>query len=199
MLVLDSRFRHAGPEDANDMAEFVNMAGEGLPLYLWSGMADAGRSGWDIGRARARRDSGAFSWRNTILRIADGESVACLIGYPLADVLAPADYTAMPAMFAPLQRLEDQAPGTWYVNVLATREAFRGRGYARELLTLAERIAADLGKQGVSLIVADTNVRARSLYSHVGYREIAQQPMIKEQWAHPGRHWVLMLKAAAAA
>ena len=39
--------------------------------------------------------------------------------------------TTLPAMFRPLQALENRAPGTQYVNVLATYPAFRRRGVAR--------------------------------------------------------------------
>jgi ribosomal protein S18 acetylase RimI-like enzyme len=187
-------FRPATPDDAPHLAEFVNMAGDGMPLYLWERMARPGESAWDIGRARAQRESGAFSWRNAILRMEGDEVVACLIGYPLDDHSAPADYASMPPMFEPLQRLEDLVPGTWYINVLATTASHRGKGYGRELLVLAERISASLGKRGLSLIVADTNAGARRLYANLGFREIAQRPMVKEQWDHPASSWVLMLK-----
>lgn len=190
-------FRTATPEDAPDLARFVNMAGDGMPLYLWQRMAGPGQSAWDVGCARARRDSGAFSWRNAILRMVGDDPVACLIGYPLEDNPAPTDYAALPPMFEPLQRLEDMAPGTWYINVLATAESHRGNGYGRELLALAETIAAGLGKRGLSLIVSDANHGARRLYASLGYREVAQRPMEKEQWENDGSHWVLLVKHPA--
>jgi hypothetical protein len=37
------------------LAELVNHAGEGIPLYLWDQMAEPGEAAWDVGR---RRDSG---------------------------------------------------------------------------------------------------------------------------------------------
>ena len=42
-------------------------------------------------------------------------------------------------MFRPLQGLENRAPGTHYLNVLATYPAFRRRGVASRLLAEAER------------------------------------------------------------
>lgn len=187
-------FRPAVRDDAPHLARFVNMAGDGMPLYLWQRMAGPGQSAWDVGCARAMRDSGAFSWRNAILREVDGMPVACLIGYPLDDEPQPADYSTMPPMFEPLQRLEDRVPGTWYVNVLATLESHRGRGYGRELLQLAEALAGQLGKRGLSLIVSDANAGARRLYESLGYHEVEQRPMVKEQWDHAGSNWVLLLK-----
>lgn len=190
----DGRFRAAVPEDAPALALFVNMAGEGLPHYLWSRMATPGQSAWEVGCARARRDSGSFSWRNATLRVVEGEAVACLIGYPLDDGPVVSDYASMPPMFQPLQQLEDQACGTWYVNVLATREEHRGKGHGRALLELAEEFSRRHGRRGTSLIVADANLTARRLYARMGYGEVDRRPMVKEQWENPAREWVLMVK-----
>lgn len=176
------------------MAELVNMAGDGLPLYLWSKMTAAGQSPWEIGRQRAGRENGSFSYRNTLVREHSGAVAACLIGYPLEhDPPASADST-IPPMFLPLQQLEELAPTTWYVNVLATYPAYRRQGFGRELLALAENFAADCGKRGLSIIVADTNFAARSLYERLGYSERASRAMVKESWQGSGRNWLLLVK-----
>ena len=187
-------FRRATPDDARAMAELVNIAGEGMPLYLWDRMAGPGEDAWAVGRQRARRDSGGFSHRNTVLREADSEVVAALVGYPLAEVPEPVDYDALPPMFVPLQQLEDLAPGSWYVNVLATYPEHRGKGYGAGLLAIAEQLAADTGCSGLSLIVSDANAGARRLYRRQGYRETATRPMVKESWQNPGEHWILLEK-----
>ena len=194
MIELPPPYRMAGKDDALAMAELVDMAGEGLPLYLWSGMASQQQSPWAVGQERAQRESGAFSYRNTIVREESGKVVASLVGYPLDDNPDPVDYDDMPAMFVPLQQLEDMVPGTWYVNVLATYPQCRGRGYGSELLALAEAVARDCGKRGLSIIVADTNCGARKLYQRTGYLEHGQREMVKEDWQHPGVNWILLLK-----
>ena len=99
------------------MAELVNMAGEGMPVYLWSKTVESPEAAWEVGRQRAVRESGGFSYRNTVVREDGGRVVAALIGYRLPDDPEPVDYGDMPAMFVPLQQLEDLVPGTWYVNV----------------------------------------------------------------------------------
>jgi hypothetical protein len=63
--------RPATPDDASPMAELVNIAGEGLPLYLWSKMASPGQDPWEVGRARAQRETGGFSYRTTVVLLAD--------------------------------------------------------------------------------------------------------------------------------
>ncbi len=176
------------------MAELVNMAGENLPYYLWSQLAGPDESPWDVGRSRAQRESGGFSYRNTIVRVIDDVVVACLIGYPLPDRPDPDVYSDMPAMFVPLQELEDMACGTWYVNVLATLPAYRGKGYGSAFLQLAEQVGFDENKSGMSVIVSDANPGARCLYERHGYVEKSMRPMVKESWENPGQNWLLLVK-----
>jgi len=186
--------RPATPADADDLAELINFAGDGLPLYLWQRMAEAGETAWDVGRRRASRDEGSFSWRNAVMAEIDGRVAACLVGYPLADRPEPVDYDTMPAMFVPLQELENQAAGTWYVNVVAAFPQFRGLGIGTGLLTEAERLARVTARSGLSLIVSDSNAGARRLYERCGYVERARRPMVKDAWVNAGDNWVLLVK-----
>ena len=188
-------FRRATPADASALAELVNMAGDGLPHYLWSRMAKPGEDAWEIGRQRAAREGASFSYRNAVTLEEGGKVAACLIGYPLADEPEPIAYDKMPAMFVPMQELENLAPRTWYVNVLATYPAERGKGHGRRLLSLAERLASETARAGLSIIVSDANSNARRLYERTGYHEVATRPMVKEGWDNPGRNWVLLVKS----
>lgn len=176
------------------MAELVNMAGEGLPLYLWSKMASPGESPWEVGRQRAGRDYGSFSYRNAVVLEEGGALAACLIGYPLDDDPPRIEYSDIPALFVPLQELEERASGTWYVNVIATYPTQRGKGFATRLLSIAEKLGDEAGKRGMSIIVSDANLGARRLYERLGYREHATRPMVKENWETSGENWVLLLK-----
>lgn len=176
------------------MAELVNIAGEGLPLYLWGKMAEPGQSPWEIGRQRAMRDTGSFSYRNTVVREEHDRVVAALMGYALPDAPDPGVYDDLSPMFVPLQELEDLAAGTWYVNVLATFPECRGKGYGSELLRIAERLARETERSGLSLVVADANRGARGLYERRGYLERARRKMIKDSWDSPGEHWLLLIK-----
>jgi ribosomal protein S18 acetylase RimI-like enzyme len=185
--------RPARPEDASVLAELVNLAGEGLPLYVWGKLVEPGETAWEVGRKRAARNEGSFSYRNAMVIEYEGRAVATLIGYEIADHPEPIT-TGMPAMFVPLQELENLAPGTWYVNVLATLPGYRNLGLGSDLLRLAEETGRNLGKRGMSVIVSDTNIGARRLYERFGYREIARRTMIKEDWKNEGREWLLLTK-----
>ena len=179
--------------DARLLAELVNHAGEGLPLFLWGRMAEPGETAWDVGRRRAARDEGSFTFRNATMAEADGQPCGCVIGYPLPDTPEPIP-ADMPGMFRPLQELENLAPGTWYLNVLAVLPEFRRYGLGSRLLQCAEDTANRAGAHGMSIIVSEANAGARRLYERAGYAEAAQRPMVKDGWRNEGGHWLLLTK-----
>jgi ribosomal protein S18 acetylase RimI-like enzyme len=193
MTALKPPLRRAMPEDAAVLAELVNYAGEGMPLYLWEKMAAPGETAWDVGRKRAARESGSFSYRNAVVIEQDGRCAGALIGYAIADAPAPIG-DDLPPMFVPLQELENLAPATWYVNVLAVVPQQRGRGLGSRLLEQADATGRALGKRGMSVIVSDINAGARRLYERHGYRVVASRPKVKEGWRNDGIDWVLLTK-----
>ena len=187
------RFRSGQINDAPVLAELVNYAGEGLPLYLWSKMAGPGETPEEVGLKRAQRETGSFSYRNATIVEHEGRAAGALIGYPIPE--APEPITSdMPAMFVPLQELENLAPSTWYVNVLAVLPSFRKLGLGTAMLRLADETGRKLGMSGMSVIVSDANRGARRLYESLGYREVARRTMVKEDWSNDGKEWVLLTK-----
>lgn len=195
-MPIEKPFRQATIEDAAMLAELVNYAGEGMPLYLWGKMAGPGEDAWQVGRRRAAREEGSFSYRNAMVIEHEGACAGCLIGYRIADVPEPIAVD-MPPMFVPLQELENLAPGTWYVNVLAVQPQYRGRGLGTQLLALADAVADRQGSRGLSVIVAGANSGARRLYKRCGYSEQATRPIVKEGWETKSAHWVLLTKPYA--
>ena len=189
-------FRPARIDDAAVLAELVNYAGEDLPLYLWGKLASAGESAWDIGRQRAARETGSFSYRNATIIEHAGHAAGSLIGYVIPEIVEPVP-SDMPAMFVPLQQLENLAPGTWYVNVLAVLPPYRSLGLGTEMLRLADNVGRENGCRGMSVIVSNANHGARRLYERLGYAEAATRPMVKEGWVNDGTEWVLLTKLQA--
>ncbi|HWB46544.1 MAG TPA: GNAT family N-acetyltransferase [Hyphomicrobiaceae bacterium] len=192
MVQLTPPFRAATAADSQVLAEFVNYASEGMALYLWTKSA-AGGDAWEVGRQRARRETGGFSYRNAVVLEQQGRVVAGMVGYllPAHPEPIPPD---MPAMFVPLQELENLAPGTWYVNVLAAIPGERGKGHGAALLGVADRLATAAGARALSIIVSEANIGARRLYERCGYRELARRPKVKNGWQGEGREWVLLIK-----
>jgi ribosomal protein S18 acetylase RimI-like enzyme len=196
MTNFDSGFRRATLADVAALAELVEFAGEGLPLALWTQLADPGGDPWEVGRRRVSSETTGYSYRNALIAERAGKSVGALIGYPLGDEPELID-GAMPALLVPLHELMNLAPGSWYVHALAAYPEYRGRGIGTEFLREADRHAAAAATRGLSLIVSDTNTGARRLYERCGYREGARRTMVKNGWQHPGTDWVLMRKQTA--
>ncbi len=189
MIDLDPPLRIARADDAPVLARLVNYAGDGLPEHLWTGMAEPGEDPWEVGRRRqaAKADEGQI----VVIDEGDGP-VAGLTGYVIGAGPEPLD--GIPALFRPLQELENLALQSWYVNVLAALPEARGRGHGTRLLDTAEAIARDAGLRRLSIIVADANAGARRLYERQGYVETARRPMVKDGWQGDGAEWVLLLK-----
>jgi ribosomal protein S18 acetylase RimI-like enzyme len=189
-------YRPARITDADALAALVNYAGEGMPLHLWERMCELGETAWDVGRRRAAREEGSFSYRNAVVADIDGRAVGALIGYAQPTDPEPIDYASMPAPFVPLQELENLAPGSWYVNVLAVEPDERGKGIGAKLLGIADETARRGGLRSLSVIVSDANHGARRLYERCGYREAGSRLMFKDwDWENEGTAWVLLTKA----
>jgi ribosomal protein S18 acetylase RimI-like enzyme len=66
-------------------------------------------------------------------------------------------------------------PAMTWVNNVEVDEEFRGRGYGRQAMLLAEREAAARGMTSVGLNVHGQNTVARGLYDSLGYQVTTQQ------------------------
>ncbi len=187
--------RSAHISDASDLAVLVDIAGEGGPNYMWSMLAAPGQSTLEIGRERARREEGGFSYRNATLAEVNGEVAGSLIGYRLDDPYDLTGLDELPELVRPLVRLEAQAPGSWYINVLATFPEFRGQGIGTKLLDVAETKGRAEGVSAMSVIVGSWNEGAARLYARAGYSPIASEPAhLPAGFPHRG-DWVLMIKS----
>ena len=152
------KIRDATTNDCAELAQLINFAGEGLPLYLWRQAAAPGGDPWQIGRERAARETGSFAFRNAVIAEVDGKVAGTLMGYPLNAESQAIDATSTPPVLAPLLELENRAAGTWYVNAVAAFPDARGLGVGTRLMQWAEQKASELGLRGVSLIVSDGNL-----------------------------------------
>ena len=188
--------RKAQANDAAHLVRFINMAADDLPMHFWR--KSVGPEGDPIayGMERAARETGSFSFNNAWLAEVDGAIAACLLGYPAEDEPSPIAPDT-PPVFVPLLELEALAPGSWYLNVLATYDSFRGKGCGSALLTTAEEVTRADGRKTISLIAADTHADARRLYAAKGFVEIARRPLVKGDWQVDASEWILMTKTLA--
>jgi ribosomal protein S18 acetylase RimI-like enzyme len=186
--------RNAQASDADHLVRFINMAADDLPLHFWKKSAGPGGDPIALGRERAARETGNFSYRNAWLAEVDGQVAACLLGYPAAMEPEAIDPDT-PPLFVPLLQLEAMAPGSWYLNVLATYPQFRGKGLGSALLAHAEAVARKAGRSTISLIAEDTHQDALRLYRAKGFTEVARRPLVKQDWAVDASEWILFTKS----
>ncbi len=188
------RLRDATRADARDLAYLINLAGEGLPEYLWGMMAEGGASPQEVGAQRAGREEGGFSYRHARVCIERGRVVGMIIAYRLPDPYGLEDLDDAPAPVQPLLRLEAQVPGSWYINGIATLPAARRKGVGRLLMAQAEASAIGAGCHELSLIVAEENRQACAFYHHLGFGELASLPLVPWPGCPHGGRWLLMTR-----
>lgn len=173
---LETTIRPARASNAPDLAKLIDIAGEGIPTWLWAQSVEGGQTPLDVGEERARRETGGFSYTNALLAERDGQVLGMMLGYPIHD--APTDDPdALPAPIAPFVELEAQSAGTWYVNALAVYPAFQGAGIGAQLLAAAEELAREAGFSAMSIQVYGQNSGAVRLYERMGYERIAHAPV----------------------
>lgn len=183
--------RPARADEADFLLPLINRATEGLAEHMWLEMADQGQDPWDWARQRMQAEGSGICWRKAWVAEADSIPAGCLFAYAIGDEPVAIDPDDDP-LFTPLAELENMAPGTGYVFVLSTLREFRGLGVGSRLLQFAEQRFR--GRNGMSLIVADNNQRAKALYERNGYQKVATRPIVKGSWQSEGQNWVLMIK-----
>ncbi|MEM7443739.1 MAG: GNAT family N-acetyltransferase [Pseudomonadota bacterium] len=175
--------RPATVEDAALMAELIEIAGAGIPTYLWSTMAEPGETPLEVGARRAGRETGSFSYTNAMMATVDGKPVGMLLAYPLGTPSAQdvAELDQTPPLFRPLVELEHQAPGSFYINALAVLPGWRDRGLGGVLLDAGIEQARAKGCTYLSVQAFSQNPDAIRLYQRHGYEIVDRRPIV----AHP--------------
>lgn len=187
----------ARPDDAPKLAELMNIAGEGIPAYLWELMAGPGEDVLAFGARRVARKEGGFSYTNAHIALCDGAMAGMLLSYLLPDPHDTGPLDELPSVVRPLMELEALVPGSWYINAVATDAGYRGQGIGRKLMEWAEQLAGAEKADALSLIVAEENVGARRFYQGLGYQDIARRPIIPFPRCPHSGDWVLMKKQMA--
>ena len=72
--------------------------------------------------------------------------------------------------------------------------SFRRQGMARRLLSAAEDLARDRGKETIGLHVTGDNLRALRLYESEGYKEVARQRSLITAYFLDIREWLYLTK-----
>lgn len=192
------KIRRARAEDAAALADLMNLAGEGIPAYLWEQLAAPDEDVMAFGARRVARTEGGFSYTNAYVAVRANDVAGMLLSYKLPDPYELGPLDDMPSVVHPLVELESLVPGSWYVNAVATAAVYRGRRIGHELMVFAEQLAGESRAAAVSLIVAEDNVPAMGLYRKLGYQVMERRPIIQYPGCRHTGDWVLMSKQLGA-
>ncbi len=189
--------RPARKSDAAEIALLVNIAVHGGIAQGWA-HGEAAAETYDpieVGRLEMLRDDTQFGWRSaTMAETEDGEVTGMLLGYRKSDDFTPVP-EAVSGFMRPIEELEAEAHGTWFISMLGVHVTWRGRGVGSQLLEVADIKRSETAAKGVSLIVEDGNVGARRLYERRGYAVRTTRPMVSYPGGGSGgRDWLLMVK-----
>jgi ribosomal protein S18 acetylase RimI-like enzyme len=188
---MDRQLRPATPQDAAAIVALMDMASHGMARALWAALTPPGQDPDAFAVARAQREKGGFSYRNTRILVANGETAGMLMSWPIPPEPLPTD--DLPATAIPLQELENLAPrGALYINGLALFPAFRRKGLARWMLGQAGQGPQD---QTQALITGSSNASAITLYHAAGFTERARRPAVGDAlWQPPFADWILLTR-----
>ena len=171
-----SILRQATINDAEHLAKLINLAGEGIPNWLWTRACVEGQSPLEIGIERAKRTSGGFSYTNALVAEQDGRPLGMVLSYAINE--APTENPDdLPAPVAPFVALEKLSVDTWYINALAVFSEGQNRGLGSQLLLAAEDVARSNGFGEMSIQVYSQNTGAVRLYERLGYELAASEPV----------------------
>lgn len=175
--------RQAVETDAVMLAKLIDIAGEGIPTWLWRKSGAGDQSPLDIGAERARRNSGGFSYRNALVAVSGNHVSGMALGYPI-DAAPKDNPDTLPPPITPFVELEKKSVGTWYVNALAVFTGQQGHGIGSMLLRSSEAEAKQAGYFQTSIQVYAQNKGAVRLYKRNGYRVIARSK-VRDHPSHP--------------
>lgn len=179
--------RPATTDDAATIVALMDMASHGMARALWAAITPAGMDPDTFAIARAQREKGGFSYRNTRILMADDQPAGMLMSWPLPP--APLPTEDLPSLAVPLQQLENFAPrDALYINALAVFPDFRRLGLGRFLLDSA-------GQGPQALITGSDNHAALALYRSAGFTEAARRPATGDALWHPHfPEWLLLTR-----
>ena len=188
--------RPARKSDAAEIALLVNIAVHGNVAKGWAQdkRAEGTYEPLEVGRLEMLRDDTVFGWRSATMAESDGEVAGMLLGYRKPDERQAVPDDIWPPL-KPIQQLEEQANGRWFISMLGVHKTWRGRGVGSMLLDQAEILAATTQAKGQALIVEDANAGARKLYESRGFSVTTSRPMVPVPGTpQQGSDWLLMVK-----
>lgn len=184
--------KQATKGDCRSIAELALLAGEGIPAYFWLQAKKPGQALEDVGAQKAASETENFSYRNVQLAIVENTIAGMLLAYRLPESEHAEKLDDFPEFIRPLIELEHSAPGSFYINMLATYPKYRNRAVGTTLMAYANRLAAQAGCVRISVEVFEQNSGALRLYQRLGYSIVEKRRVIPHP-CHPYTGEIVLL------
>ena len=185
----------ATEDDCTHLTLIRDMAGRRMPAYLWSQEVVQGQSCFEYGREKIRTDAKFDAYfKNWQVAQLESNFVGAFFGFLVDDPYPDRNLEAVPECFRPCVELEKVASGAWMLQAIAILPEYRGKGFARQLLDKAARVAAKAGTNRVALQVEEVNSVAMRAYTRNGFVEADRRPYVHFPGSQDSGDVILMCK-----
>ena len=189
------QFRSATEDDCTHLTLIRDMAGRRMPAYLWSQEVAQGQSCFEYGREKIRTDADFDAYfQNWRVAYLESRFVGAFFGFLVDDPYPDRDLEAVPECFRPCVELEKVASGAWMLQAIALLPEYRGKGFARQLLDEAGRVAAKAGTNRIALQAEEVNSAALRAYKRNGFSEVDRRPYVHFPGSQDSGDVILMCK-----
>ncbi|MDG1858260.1 MAG: GNAT family N-acetyltransferase [Emcibacteraceae bacterium] len=177
---MDYFVRNARKEEAYELAKLVNQAGQGpntrgLDFAGWSADAKDGQDPFEVGQKIIENEDDPYSYTNMRVVEANGEITAMAMCFE-AYKRTPEQLENISSDFRIFKRLTNTIAGCFYLDSLAAKTGFRGKGYGRVMLEDSIKLAKSQGYDAVYLLAFDKNVAGIGLYEKYGFYLVRDLP-----------------------
>ena len=185
--------RSARPEDIGTLLDFMMISSWGGIREAWERVRSPSETWRDRGLAELADPGCEIGYSRFVVAELNGRMAGMVLLNFIGDT-APLDPGREPPEQAGAVALIKLSDHSVFVREIAVDGWARGRGIARTLLALAERLAASHRLGRVTLIVNDTNAPAHNLSLDEGFNAVASQPSVGHPVFGDGSMLVLMQK-----
>ena len=189
------QFRSATEDDCTHLTLIRDMAGRRMPAYLWSQEVVQGQSCFEYGREKIRTDA-SFDAYFKNWRVAQLESnfVGAFFGFLVDDPYPDRVLESVPECFRACVELEKVESCAWMLQAIAILPEYRGKGFARQLLDEAARVASEAGTNRIALQAEEVNSVALRAYTRNGFVEVDRRPYVHFPGSQDSGDVILMCK-----
>lgn len=194
---MDVVLRPAEEADIPDLARLFIMAADGIVDALYHGV-DPTVPTEKLFEWRFSQVGSVKSYQHCWIAQRGPRAIGMVHAYPIDGLAeAPADPRLTAdrlAVLAPIAALDEEACGSYYINVVSVYPDCRGGGVGNRLLVRAMSDAKQQGFFESSLVVFEQNSRAVALYRRLGFEIVSRRPVVPHALVRHSGDMLLMMR-----